>query len=261
MTVNNLNNFLDKVMTIEISTINRYLDLSRYRQTSDTAEDIELTQLQQYAITELLMFDNLAIQKQLNRMDQIKQRFKKFWEIYRGAFTEFNNGTLDERLFIEKIKELFIVPNFPYGAITRDFIKDLHDAIMYKVGSLSAFMAQVKLMMDAPEPDQAPRPGNTFIDYLINIDESKKQQFADGIKKQFPGIMGTKLGILLAAMETENCIMLGTKSELYNSLKEFFGWDIGKDEGMNRAIRNISTKNKELEQYREIIRNICKSIV
>lgn len=251
-----LNTFLNKVMTIEISTINRCLDLSRYMQTNDTAEDIELRQLQQYALTEILMFDNVAIQKQLNRMEQIKQRFEKFWEIYFGKVTEFENGTLDEQLFIEKIKGLFIVPKFPDGQITLDFIFDLHDAIMYKDGYLLGFMEQVKKSQQAPKPDK------TFTAHLT-IDENKKQPFADQLKSKYSNLTGKDLAIMFyAAKEYTN---LHNLKSLLEDWQRFICHENKRDEAMSKAIRTLKKNEpyygKELKVKQSEILNLYKSII
>lgn len=165
-------------------------------------------------------------------------------------------GTLNK----DNISELMDIINDFRVCLPKDRPKDLIQVIMENALKAAQRINNPLLMDAVPAKDQKPKPVKTFLSHLV-MDENKKQPFANGIKNQFPGIMGTKLGILLAAMEAENYIMLGTKSELYNSLSAFFGWDIGADSGINRTIKNLSPQKKEIEPYRAIIRNIYKSIV
>jgi hypothetical protein len=251
-------------MTIEISTINRCLDLSRYRQTNDTAEDMELRQLQQNALTELLTFDKVAIQNQLARMDQIKQRFEKFWKIYTGKVTEFKNSTMDEQLFIENIKGLFIVPKFPDGHITLDFILDLQSAVMYKDAYLYGFVEQVKLILptDAPPAmDQELKPVKTFLSHLV-MDENKKQQFADQLKIKYSDLTGKDLAIMFYAAKQH--IRLKNLKSLLHDWQQYVGYCSKRDEAMNKAMRTLKGNEQyyatELKTTGDEILNIYQSI-
>jgi len=113
---------------------------------------------------------------------------------------------------------------------------------------------------DPPAPDQEPKQIKNFIAHLT-MDERKKQPFADQIKMKFPAIKGTKLGMLLGAMEAKGWICIGTRTELYYSIRQFFGWNICSDAMLNRVMSNLPCKTKEIQQYQTIIENIYNSIV
>jgi len=116
---------------------------------------------------------------------------------------------------------------------------------------------KAQLANDQPKP----LPKKSFINHLI-MNESKKQVFVEVLKKQFPGIGGKELGVLLKALEAEGYINIIDKQRkaIYDSLREFFDWDIKSNTAINRAIHSIDIYKTELESYKKIIQEISKSI-
>jgi len=114
-----------------------------------------------------------------------------------------------------------------------------------------------QLSNDQPNP----LPKKSFLDHLI-MNESEKQLFAEVLKKQFPGIGGKELGVLLKALEAEGYINIIDKQRkaIYDSLREFFDWDIKSNTAINRAIYSIDIYKTELESYKKIVQDISKSI-
>jgi hypothetical protein len=247
----NLIAFIDKVQTIEISTINGMLDLSRYRY-GVTEEDEELKRLQQNALIELRALDSEAIKRQMMGLDQIKLRFEKIRDIWSDAATAFINGTLNEDDFIEQIKNNFLAPGLIPGRITQSFISDLQDAIMYKDGSLLGFIDQLP---GHQEHD------HSFISHLTIPDE-KRQPFADGLKNEYSDLTGRDLAIMFYA--AKEYIKLRNLRSLLEGWQRFIGLETKRDEAMNKAMRTLkSTKSyyeKELSVKTGEIQNIYKSI-
>ncbi len=122
--------------------------------------------------------------------------------------------------------------------------------------------SQQTQQMQQPLDQREPKPCNPFIDHLFILKKSKRKPFADKLKKEFPGIGGKELGILLKAIEAEGhiCIIDRKRKVLYDSLRQFFGWDINSDESINRPMRHLKLYNNELQYYRGIIVNIYNSI-
>lgn len=139
------------------------------------------------------------------------------------------------------------------GHLTIDHLAELNRVLVEYGASISAPDHQG----EAPDRHKQNR---SFIDHLV-MDELKKQPFADELKRLFPGIKGADLGIILAAMEEEGMIILSNKAEIYRSLQEFFGWEIGNHTGINRALRSLDTKDKQLLSYRGQMQRIYQSII
>jgi hypothetical protein len=182
--------FIEKVNTIEIRTINGSLDLSHYSESSDTAEDVELKRLQLLALTDMLCLDKAIILQHLNRLEQVRESFDKFWKIYEGKTGGFSNGTLDEALFIVQIKHLFIVPRYPNGQITLDFILNLHDAVTLKSAYLHGFLDQAKKTLarsNSKKTSNDPTTGQValFFYYLIEgkVESPVKSEWEALLKK------------------------------------------------------------------------------
>jgi hypothetical protein len=114
----------------------------------------------------------------------------------------------------------------------QEYLDRLNDRIYY-----ARILENVEVWMQAKPPDQKPKPDMNFVAYLI-MDEPKKQPFADKLKAQFPGIGGIDLAIILRAMVNENLLRIPKRgrSKLYNSLREFFGWDINSNQAINNGM-------------------------
>ena len=107
---------------------------------------------------------------------------------------------------------------------------------------------------------------DSFIKYIENIDDdSKKQLFIEKLKDKYRGVGGKELAVLLVAMEREKhiCIIERQRKALYDSLRNFFGWDIKSNTSINRAIQNIKLNDMyvaEIKHDIEIIKSIRKTI-
>jgi hypothetical protein len=165
----------------------------------------------------------------------------------------------------------FRVQNYSSNYYKLNYVKKNIKTWMQQQGLDQRKPGKINNLIDASQQPQQPqqipdhrepKPGKPFIDHLFILKKSKRKPFADKLKKEFPGIGGKELGILLKAIEAEGhiCIIDRHRKALYDSLRQFFGWDINSDESINRPMRHLKLYNNELQHYRGVIVNIYNSI-
>ncbi len=144
------------------------------------------------------------------------------------------------------------------GHLTEDHLTELLKGLIEFGASTSA-------------PDhQAPGPKKkvyitpkSFPDYL-DMEERKRQPFADKLKKEYPNIMGKELALLLQAMLSCKPPLIHIegrgKAQLYNSLRAFFGWDIATNKSLNDGFSPGHGDTERIAVYKVKIQSLYKSI-
>jgi hypothetical protein len=173
------NNFIEEVETLEVKVKNGFYDLSQYDQ-KDSGYDSKIIRLQQLALSEILLLKPEQIRRQLKRIEQIQDRFERFWKKFSELYHNFDNGTLDSLYLELEILPLFITAKIGRASITLEFIFDLHDAIMYKDGCLGGFVSQVQ---KTQEPAKLDKSKPTFSDLFRLGDREKVPEFISILKR------------------------------------------------------------------------------
>lgn len=145
--------------------------------------------------------------------------------------------------------------------LRKNIIDDLNRVIILEATQANVEAWSHKQKKTIPLPDQQQKKTKVFTEFL-KIDKKKKQLFAEKLKKEFHGIKGKELGIMLRALEAETYISIidRQRSALYDSLRILFDWDICSNTALNRALNQYSLYKKELDYYQGKIQDIYKSI-
>lgn len=172
-----LNRFINEIQTIEIKVIEydfrRLEDRLHFNIPSDhnlpnpilIAYDVshyhhkksdyrsKITRFQQEAFTEISLLTSEQNKNLLKRLDQIEKRFSDAWKLYGELFSSFKSNKLTSIDLDIKLPALFIIPKHKEGKITHEFMLDLQDTLMFKNGSLSGLISQMKKLIGIPEND------------------------------------------------------------------------------------------------------------
>jgi len=80
-----------------------------------------------------------------------------------------------------------------------------------------------------------------FIDYIENIDDSKKQLFVQLLKEKFAGIGKKPVAVLIYVLNKDGYIKLPNRGRkpIYNSIRKLFSTDIGTNSNIDSTILSI----------------------
>ena len=144
------------------------LRLPKYNQLNGDYEKF-ITKLRSDAYNEILLFENYKIEKVLYRLQEIEMQFNKFWEIWK-KLSKSVNGQTDKFDYSEVISKMYIdfgIIDFnktghvsndfngSFGLITKEFLKDLYDAILIKDGQLNRLINDLENYL---KPIETPAP-------------------------------------------------------------------------------------------------------
>ncbi len=93
-----------------------------------------------------------------------------------------------------------------------------------------------------------------FPDYLTLEFPESRLALADFLKKRFSGKKGKEIAYMIMALSYKGRrrIKFDYKSHLYNSIREYFGVDIGSDPSINKYL-SIDTPPEQNNNFREIV--------
>jgi hypothetical protein len=137
---------------IPVDAIIRLYDLSHYDQKKSDYKN-HITRLQQEVVNEISLLGDEYLTRLLKRLEQIEKRFTDAWKFYYEICESFNAQILTSIDFDIKFSDYFIVPKHNDGVINQEFLFSLHDALIYKQGSLSGMINQTKQLLNIPEND------------------------------------------------------------------------------------------------------------
>ena len=136
----------------EMTTFDLWVNLQSYKS--------KLIELQQAAITEILLLEPAQITRQLNRLTQVEERFNKFWDWYLSQLDCFDNG-----YFLMELEHFFIVRNSKKH-IDLNLYHWVAEVASLKDGCLLSFADQVRQIM--PEPVKEKQSEQPTIDNILN---------------------------------------------------------------------------------------------
>jgi len=151
----NYNNYTLEILNLKIETDSFILKASKSKElTLDHYSQIEsnyenkLKKLQQLALNDLSLLDQSQIKLIIKRLEEINGRFDKFWKVYKKWFSQFEKQEFDIYDFKDKLNQYFTVQKSSLNIISKNTFFQLHDAVMFKQGSLLGLIEQVSQLVD-----------------------------------------------------------------------------------------------------------------
>src|SRR5690349_7382032 len=98
------------------------------------------------ALTEILQLTPHQIKQQLKRIEQILEKFDRFWKMFKEQrLYEYYNGSTLNTSDLELKALCFFHHNLINASLSHSpfFIHDLEDAVMFKDGALEGLVSQV----------------------------------------------------------------------------------------------------------------------
>lgn len=148
-----------------------YYDISHESPYLSNTFKNELKELRELALTDILNLPAEQILFQLQRLAELKEKFKKFWYNFNYSITPLGSENFTEYLFSLDLDGIFIVPSLSIQdqAIADDyFIDDLKDTIRAREKTLLEFEQSVlKVIPNNKEPEKP------TINKPVNREEAK----------------------------------------------------------------------------------------
>lgn len=142
----NFDRYISQILTLNIRG-SREVSLRHYSQFESNYEN-ELKELQQLALNELPLNDYKQIKSRILRLEEINNRFKEFWKVYKKWFSQFEKDEFDIFDFNEKLNNYFIIQKSGATKISINTFYQLHDAVMFKQGSLLGIIERLKKLIN-----------------------------------------------------------------------------------------------------------------
>jgi hypothetical protein len=118
----------------------------------------ELKELKELALIDILNLSSEQIQVQLQRLDELKELFEKFWHNLRHSYAPFGSEHLTELLYSLHLSNMFMVPEVSFeddAVADDDFMNDLQDSIRARQNALQEFEQSVlKVIQPGKEPEK-----------------------------------------------------------------------------------------------------------
>lgn len=153
--IKNITKYLIELQTLDISN-----NLEQYHQKTGVYRT-KINTLQQKALIELLMLPPAQLAKQHLNLKKFSGKLKRFFDWYLSKCDEFDKGKLQETEFWFFLHDYFIIKGEHKGSISLRLLHNLHDAFMFKDGSLEAILKQIETKPNTRKP--------TFKTTLSNI--------------------------------------------------------------------------------------------
>ena len=120
-----------------------YLCIDQYDQSESNYKG-EITRLQEKALNEAIMLNEFQVNNVINRVQNLIDKYELFWPKYFELLALNREGRLNMADIEILIYPFFHVDKHGYGQITIEFIHGLHDAVLFKQGSLLKFNQVLK---------------------------------------------------------------------------------------------------------------------
>jgi hypothetical protein len=120
-----------------------YLCIDQYDQ-SESNYEAEITRLQEKALNEAIMLNEFQVNNVINRVQNLIDKYELFWPKYSQLCALNREGRLNMADIEILIYPFFHIDKHGYGQITIEFIDGLHDAVLFKQGSLLEFNQVLK---------------------------------------------------------------------------------------------------------------------
>ncbi len=162
-----IDQYLEEVQSLKVLVVERYFNDGGYIKEVDTKEmpnlpfkkahylcidqydqrqsnyEAEITRLQEKALNEAIMLNEFQITNMLNRIKNLIDKYESFWPKYSELQELYREGRLNMADIELLMYPFFIVDKHRHGQITTEFVDLLHDAVMFKQGSLLAFKSDL----------------------------------------------------------------------------------------------------------------------
>lgn len=211
---------LKEFATYTVSHQNPYL--------SDTFRN-ELKELKELALIDFLNFSGEQIQIQLQRLDELKELFEKFWHNLSHSHVPVGSQHLTDLLYSLNLSRLFIVPELSFQDHTvadDDFINDLQDTIRARQNALQEFEQSVlKVIQPGKEGEKAVKIKPVKKEEPTPVfKEGVAEEFYDLVKDYFKPIDQPHLKSLLTeeTVVEHSLVFSGSGNQLADAFKQLF---------------------------------------
>lgn len=232
--------FLIRLQTLDIQVKNRktatngeqhdvrYYNLSHENPFLGASFTNELRQLKEYALTDLLNLPREQIIFHLNRLQDVKELFHKFWDKYYYSPVPVGTEHLQSLLFSLNLNDIFICPFLsPSDRIQTDdnFIDDLQDSVKHREEVLTDFERAIsKIIGLNKEPEPASPLASVRTKAVPVFKESIPEELFNLIKHYFtPGDQPRLQALLTTSKLTgEPLVFNGAGNQLADAFKQLF---------------------------------------
>jgi hypothetical protein len=193
------NDFVIKLQTIDIKINHKkeigkdnengigHYDISHQNPFLNDAFRNELKELREFALTDILNLPVEQIILQLQRLQELKEIFNRFWRQLNSSSVSFGTEHLTEVLYDLNLQEIFIVPHlsFQNHAIADDhFIDDLKDTITAREKALTEFEKTVLKIIQSNKEGDKPAVNKSF-----KNSQNGQPVFKEGVAATFFDLM------------------------------------------------------------------------
>ena len=187
--MNHFKDFLIKLQTLDIrirplkkseeeKSIN-YYDISHESPYLNASFKNELRELKELAITDILNLPREQIIFQLQRLNDIRELFDKFWYRYHHPSVPYKYDNPIEYIYALKLSEIFIGHFFSYmdhAKANHEFVDDLESTVTFRQEILNSFeQAIAKIINWNKEPNSSTKVPST----KARIKPAFKEEIAD----------------------------------------------------------------------------------
>lgn len=194
----------------------------------------EMKQLRELALTDILMLQREQIVFQVQRLADLKDKFRKFWENYNNSYLLSQNEYVSARIKYSTdffwslgLHDIFIAPHSNYldsAVANNNLVNDLEDTISAREDILEKFEAAVLKAIDFPKEEQEKNAANPKRGQRLRpvFKAEMVQEFFDIIKNYFPVQDQEKLLELLTISQdvAEPLLFNGAGNQLADAFKQ-----------------------------------------
>jgi hypothetical protein len=218
----------NKVLDGQRGQINFY-DISTQNPSLSEAFRNELKELKELAVIDILNLSGEQIQVQLQRLDELKEVFEKFWHNLSHSHVPVGSEHLTDLLYSLNLCELFIVPELSFqdhAVADDDFMNDLQDSVRARQNALQEFeLSVLKVLQPGKEVEKTDKITPVKKEEQTPVfKEGVAAEFYDLVKDYFKPVDQPHLKSLLMGESTANYRLLfsGTGNQLADALKQLF---------------------------------------
>ena len=240
--MNHFKDFIIRLQTINIkinqrkvagnSDINseKFYDISHENPFLSPSFKNEMKELRELALTDILLLQRDQIVFQVQRLGDLKDKFRKFWENYNNSYLSPQDEYVSplkkystDFFWSLRLDDIFIAPHsnyLDYAVANNNLVNDLEDTISAREYILEQFEAAVLKAIDLPKEEQnknAAKPKR--VQRLRPVFKTEMvQEVVDIIKNYFPVKDQEKLlELLTTSKDVEVPLLFNGFKQLYHS--------------------------------------------
>lgn len=218
----------------------------------------ELKELKEHAITDVLNLPREQIIFHLQRLQEVKELFHKFWDNYYHSRVPVGSEHNIDLVFSLNLNDIFICPFLsPAAQVQADdnFINDLQDSVRYREDVLKDFERAVsKIIGLSKEPEALLPQTSARIKATPAFKEGIAEELFNLIKHYFtPGDQPRLLTFLTTSKPAEELLVFnGAGNQLADAFKQLFDANLivgcNKSELENWILLNFQYRDKGMQK-------------